>query len=157
MSSGWRPDDSLHERDDKDEVRGVRRVKDALRKHGVDFGNRVITSRDRGMDEVQKDLKRTGMPPGVEQWQIPIVVGANEDILSFTGQMEAGADVPEHAHNQAIFRIVIQGSLEYNGMTLKAGDWMLVPAGQRYELKAGPDGCTTMYHHLPGPWPWWPW
>jgi len=157
VSSEWHPDDSLHERDDKDELKGVGRVKAALRKHGVSFGNRVITSRDKGMDAVQSDLKRTGMPPGVEQWQIPIALGKGEDILCFAGRMEPGATVPEHAHKQAIFRVVVDGSLEYDGMTLKAGDWMLVPAGRAYGLTAGPNGCTTMYHHLPWPWPWWPW
>jgi ChrR-like protein with cupin domain len=147
VSSGWRPDDSLLERDDKDEVRGVRRVKDALQKHGVRYGNRVITSRDKGMDAIRNDLKRTGMPPGVEQWQVPIVVKPSGDALSFTGRMEPGAEVPEHAHPHPVYRIVIEGSLEYGDLTLKPGDWMFVPAGLAYSITAGPDGCSTFYHH----------
>jgi len=107
----------------------------------------VITSRDKGMDAVQRDLKRTGMPPGVEQWQIPIVVRPTGDALSFTGRMEAGAEVPEHAHAHPLLRIVIAGSLDYGDVTLKPGDWMFVPAGQSYSIKAGPDGCSTFYHH----------
>jgi len=149
VSSEWRPDDSLLERGEKDEVRGTRRVKDALEKHGIRYGDRVITSRDKGMDEVKGDLKRSGMPPGVEQWQVPIVVKPSGEALSFTGRMEAGAEVPEHVHKHPVFRIVIEGSLEYGDLTLKPGDWMFVPAGQAYSLKAGPDGCSTFYHHGP--------
>jgi len=86
VSSEWRPDDSLLERGENDEVRGTRRVKDALEKHGIRYGDRVITSRDKGMDEVKGDLKRSGMPPGVEQWQVPIVVKPSGEALSFTGR-----------------------------------------------------------------------
>src|SRR2546426_5501682 len=146
VSSEWRPDDSLLERGENDEVRGTRRVKDALEKHGIRYGDRVITSRDKGMDEVKGDLKRSGMPPGVEQWQVPIVVKPSGEALSFTGRMEAGAEVPEHVHKHPVFRIVIEGSLEYGDLTLKPGDWMFVPAGQAYSLKAGPEGFSTFYH-----------
>ena len=154
MSSVWRPDDSLSERDQKGEIRGSRRIKEALQKHGVRSGKGILTSRDTGMSAVKRELKRTGMPPGVEQWQLPVTLGPGEDILSFTGRMKPGAKVPKHAHKQAVFRLVIEGSLKYGGKTLKPGDWMYVPAGQAYALTAGPQGCTTLYHHgLPSPGP----
>src|SRR5881628_1756065 len=97
VSSEWRPDDSLLEGGENDEVRGTRRVKDALEKHGIRYGDRVITSRDKGMDE----------------WQVPIVVKPSGEALSFTGRMEAGAELPEHVHKHPVYRIVIEGSLEY--------------------------------------------
>jgi hypothetical protein len=142
----------LYERDKKGEIKGARRIKDALQKHKVSSGNRVMTSRDTGMNAVKRELKRSSMPRGVEQWQIPVALGAGEDTLSFTGRLKPGAKVPKHAHKQSVFRVVISGSLKSGGKTLKAGDWMFVPAGQSYELQAGPEGCWTFYHHgLPVP------
>jgi quercetin dioxygenase-like cupin family protein len=85
---------------------------------------------------------------------MPIVVGQGGDILFFVSRVKPGAKVPEHAHKQAIFRVVIDGSLKYGSKTLKAADWMLVPAGQVYSIQAGPEGCTIFYAHIPWPWPW---
>ena len=157
MSSDWRPDDSLYERGKDGVINGARRVREALQKHGVRFGNRIITSRDEGMDAAQQELKRTPMPPGVEQWQVPIVVGAGQDVLWFRSRMQPGAKVPEHAHKTGLLRIVIEGSVKVGDVELKPGDWMFVPAGKTYSLEAGPDGCIVMYPHFPFPWPWWPW
>ena len=87
------------------------------------------------------------MPPGIRQWQVPIAFGEDGEILCFTSEMDPGARVPEHAHDHLVYRIIVKGSLLFNGMELKAGDWMVVPAGMSYELVAGTDGCTTRYHH----------
>lgn len=160
MSPDWRPDDSLLDRNAKGEVKGARRVSDVLRKRGIRAGNRVTTSRDPGMAAVRQDLKRTGMPTGVEQWQLPVALPL-ENVLVFTSRMKSGAAVPEHAHRVWVFRVVMQGSLKYSGKTLKAGDWMLVPPGQSYSIQAGPDGCVILYAHCvvtppprpPGPGP----
>ncbi len=140
---------------EKGKVQGTGRVRDALRKHSVRYGNGVITSRDKGLAAVQRDLKRAGMPPGVEQWQIPIVFRPTGDVLSFVGRMKPGARVPAHAHKFGVVRVVIEGSLKYGRMTLKVGDWMFVPAGQVYAVTAGPGGCKTMYHHGSCPSPPW--
>lgn len=153
----WRPDDSLQERNEQGEVRGVRRIKDALEKHGVRYGDRIITSQDEGIAEVQRELERIPMPPGVEQWLVPIALGAGEDILVFMARFQPNATVPEHSHTDAQFRIVIEGSVRSAGKELKAGDWMLVPAGKSYSLEAGPDGCIMLHPYLPWPWEWWPW
>jgi anti-sigma factor ChrR (cupin superfamily) len=147
VSPEWSPDDSLMEPDDKGRVQGARRVVDALHKHNVRYGNGVITSRDKGVAAAQRELKRTGMPPGVEQWQVPIVFRPDGDVLSFMGRMKPGARVPPHSHSHAVVRVIIGGSLKYGRLTLKVGDWMYVPAGQVYSVTAGPDGCTTTYHH----------
>jgi len=148
VSSEWRPDDSLLERGQKGEVKGVRRVIDALKNRGVRYGNRVITSRDKGMADVQRDLKRGPMPAGIQQWQIPIAIGPAEDILFFAGVHKPGAKVPEHTHKDAVLHIVVKGSMKHRGRVLKAGDWILVPPGQSYSLVTGPDGCWTCYVHF---------
>jgi quercetin dioxygenase-like cupin family protein len=154
MSSEWRPDDSLMKVGTKGGVQGARRVVAALRKNGVHYGKGVITSRDKGVAAAQRDLKREGMPRGVESWQIPIVFRPTGDILTFITRMKPGATVPAHSHDHSVVRFVFKGSLKYGRMTLKVGDWMYVPAGQVYSVTAGPTGCSITYGHgLPCRWP----
>lgn len=149
MSPVWQPDDSLMVRG-KGGSKGAQRIKAALQKHKVSSAKRVITSRDARMNAVKQTLKRprASMPPGVEQWQLPVTLGPRKDVLSFTGRMKPGAKVPSHAHKNDVFRVVVKGSLKTGGKTLKAGDWMFVPGGQSYALQAGSQGAVTFYHHL---------
>lgn len=154
MSSKWSPDDSLMKPAGKGKTLGTQRVIDALHKHGIRYGKGVITSRDKGIAAAQRDLKRTGMPPGVEQWQIPIVFRPTGEVLSFMGRMRPGAKVPAHSHEFGVARVVIEGELKFGRKTLKVGDWMVVPPGQVYAVTAGPRGCRILYHHTPCPWPW---
>jgi mannose-6-phosphate isomerase-like protein (cupin superfamily) len=135
MSSNWRPDDSLSERDTKGQLMGARRIKAALRKNKVSLGKGVITSRDPGMAAVRRDLKRSGMPKGVQTYQMPIVVG--RDLLCFISSLDPGTIVPEHAHSHAVLRVVIEGELIFGRKTLKPGDWMFVPARTTYSIRAG--------------------
>jgi quercetin dioxygenase-like cupin family protein len=151
MTTNWRPDDSLMEPDKKvkGRVQGSQRVIDALKRHGVRYGKGVITSRDKGVAAVQKDLKREGMPPGVESWQIPVLFHPTGDVLTFLTRMKPLARVPEHSHDHAVVRVVLEGQLKYSRLTLKVGDWMFVPANVVYTVTAGPDGCRILYHHCP--------
>jgi mannose-6-phosphate isomerase-like protein (cupin superfamily) len=135
MSSEWRPDDSLSERDKKGQLRGALRIRAALRKNKISLGRGVITSRDTGMAGVMRDLKRSGMPRGVQSTQMPIVVG--RDLLCFISTLDPGTVVPEHSHTQAVLRVVIDGELIFGRKTLKAGDWMFVPARTTYSIRAG--------------------
>lgn len=161
MSSEWRPDDSLMEQDEKGRSRGAQRVIDALTNRNVRYGNEVLTSRDKRVVAVQRDLKRTGMLPGVEQWQIPMVFRPTGDVLSFLSRMKPGVRVPAHSHEFGVARIVVGGSLvarfvtegSTKRVTLKVGDWMFVPAGLSYALQAGLHGCIVFYHHGPCIWP----
>jgi quercetin dioxygenase-like cupin family protein len=135
VSTEWRPDDSLSGRNKKGELIGGLRVKAALRKNKVSLGKGVITSRDRGMAAVLRDLKRTGMPKGVSTTQLPIVFG--HYLLAFISTLDPGTIVPEHEHTVGVFRVVIEGELIFGRKTLVAGDWMYVPAGTRYSIRAG--------------------
>ena len=152
MSREWRPDDSLLDRNAKG-VKGAQRVRAALRKSGVRPSRGITTSRDPGMAAAQKELKRTGMPDGVQQWQLPIAQPI-ESLLIFKSEMKPRTVVPEHAHDVWVFRVILQGTLKANGVTLRAGDWMLVPPGQRYSLQSGASKCIILYAHCkwpPGP------
>jgi mannose-6-phosphate isomerase-like protein (cupin superfamily) len=144
MTSEWRPDDSLSQRDKKGQKKGALRISAALRKNKVRLGKGVITSRDTGMAAVRRDLKRTGMPPGVESWQLPVGLG---DIIWFITCYAPWTIVPLHAHAQDSLRIVISGELKFGRKTLKPGDWMLVPAGQTYSVEAGSKKVCIAYAH----------
>jgi quercetin dioxygenase-like cupin family protein len=137
MSSNWRPDDSLNERDNNGELKGARAIRAALRRNGVRLGKGVITSRDPGIAKVTRDLKRSGMPEGVQQWLLPLIVGPQDGVLYFRSELNAGAVVPSHSHVHSVFRVVIDGELKFGRKTLKAGDWMYVPAGVPYSIAAG--------------------
>jgi anti-sigma factor ChrR (cupin superfamily) len=146
VSSNWRPDDSLLRRDAKGQYKAAKRVRDALRKNKVQAENRITTSRDPGMAAAQRALKRTGMPTGVQQWQLPVAQPLDNLMITIV-RMKPDAMVPMHAHKVWVFRFIIQGSLKYGNRTLKPMDWMLVPPGQSYSITAGPDGCTILYGH----------
>ena len=149
--SAWSPDDSLLDRGAKGEVKGARMVRDVLRQRGIRSANQITTSRDAGVAAAQRDLKRTGMPAGVEQWQVPIVTPL-DNVLVFISRMKPGAAVPAHVHRVWVFRVVISGTLKFGRKTLRPGDWMLVPPGKEYSIQAGSGGCTVAYAHCaPGP------
>ena len=148
MTTDWRPDDSLNERADNGELRAAREIRAALRRNGVRLGKGVITSRDPGIAKVTRDLKRSGLPEGVEQWLLPLIIGPQDGVLYFQSQLKAGAVVPKHRHTHSSFRVVISGELKFGRKTLKAGDWMYVPAGVDYEIAAGtPKPLKHFYMH----------
>ena len=140
-SPAWKPDDSVIEG-----RIGAERVRAALKKHGIVMERRVITSRDPGMDEVRYELRRPDMPPGFQQWQLPIIF--NGPAFCFLTVSEPGAVVPSHAHRRNLFRVVLSGSIFTNGRELKVGDWMYVPKGTPYSYSAGLNpGATTMHFY----------
>jgi len=142
----WRPDDTFHNIIDG-EFKGVRRVNDALKKLGVKLGDKIVTSRDKDMQELVNVLRRETMPDGFEQWQLPIVLGGgNRPVMSFITVGNANAEVPQHRHrDDCLFRIVISGSLHFRDLELFPGDWMYVPTGQPYAFRAGKLGVVVMH------------
>ena len=128
---------------------GSERIREALRKAEVDIENTIVTSRDPWAERLREELRMTNQPSGVAMWQLPVVL--NQSLL-FLQVLEPGAQVPEHEHvRAAVFRLVISGSIHYDGKELTAGDWMYVPRGQSYSFSAGSAGATVMYPH-PEPW-----
>jgi anti-sigma factor ChrR (cupin superfamily) len=146
VSTNWRPDDSLLERNAKGQFKGAQRVREALRQNKVQAANRITTSRDPGMAAARRTLKRTAMPTGVEQWQLPVPQPLDNLMITIT-RMRPGVTVPTHSHKVWVFRFIIQGSLKYGNKTLRAMDWMLVPPNQPYSITAGPEVCIILYGH----------
>jgi mannose-6-phosphate isomerase-like protein (cupin superfamily) len=144
MTIEWRPDDSLSERNKKGQTKGALRASAALRRRKIRLGKGIITSRDPGMAAATRDLKRTGMPPGVESWQLPIpFFGLNWFWTCF----DPFTVVPMHSHDHDSLRFVLSGELKFGRKTLKAGDWMFVPAGQAYSVRTGSLKVCVLYPH----------
>jgi len=144
MSPTWRPDDSFLD-DEGGKLKGVNRVKDALKKAGAKGGRRISTSQDPGMDAAARDLQRARMPKGFQSWQLPVTFGPDQSELAFITVGAPGAEVPEHAHRGEVFRVVISGSVHYKDLVLTAGHWMHVPPGISYGFTAGPLGCIIWH------------
>jgi hypothetical protein len=139
VSARWEPDDSLIEGD-----AGIERIKEALKRHDISLEGRVVTSRDPRMDLVRLDLRRGGMPPGFEQWQLP--VWGTGPTFAFVSTASPGAVLPEHSHKRDLFRMVVAGSMLVNGVELKPGDWMYVPKGVPYSYTAGFNPGVVCFH-----------
>src|SRR5262245_28151895 len=94
----WQPDDSFHDLVGG-EFKGVLRVKKAIEKSGVKLGDKIVTSRDPGMAKLLKKLRRTTLPQGFEQWQLPIILGGGDrPVMSFITVGSPNAKLPHHAH-----------------------------------------------------------
>ncbi|SRR5579872_167357 len=143
MGSNWRPDDSFID-SEGGQMKGVKRAKEAQQRHGVEAGG-IITSRDRGVREAQDELKRTTLPPGFEQWQLPLALGPKEDAVAFITEGAAGSLIPKHSHRCDLFRLVVRGSIKTAGRELRSGDWMYVREGEEYEIEVGPEACIIFH------------
>jgi hypothetical protein len=135
---------------------GVKRIQSALSKTGTKIGRKVITSRDKPMQELRKALAVTNVPSGFQKYQLPVVLRC-ADRASFTGtdadgvqffvtMAEPGARVGQHSHNEgAGLRFIAGGSIRYKNQDLTPGDWMFIPKGARYEFEVGPQGAIICY------------
>lgn len=142
----WEPDESLFDRVDG-VAKGILLVKETLKAAGLDTG-RIITSKNPSLRMVRDRLRTSLMPRGFEQHQLPILL-SGEDALCFITTGQPSAQFPEHCHSQNDgLRVVISGSITYQGTKLTAGDWMYVPKGASYSFATGEAGCT-LFHSYP--------
>jgi len=140
VSTKWSPDDSVIEGE-----AARTRIREALERHNIRIDDtRVVTSRDSGMDDVRFHLRREGLPPGFQQWQLPIKLSG--ETYFFLTVAEAGAVVPTHSHKRDLFRIVVWGAIIFNGIELKVGDWMFVPKGVPYSFSASLNPGAIINH-----------
>ncbi|HEY8684084.1 MAG TPA: cupin domain-containing protein [Chloroflexota bacterium] len=140
---GWKPPDKEIEG-----PAGKERIERALKNHGIVIKDKVITSRDKGMDDVLYELRRKGMPEGIESWQLPIIL--ERSTFGFLTVAQPGAIVPTHKHSRNLFRVVLSGAIVTDGKELKTGDWMYVPAGVPYSYHASLNpgsGAITMHFY----------
>lgn len=63
---------------------------------------------------------------------IPIDLSGFKHIRSIT--VSPGTDVPKHAHDSPVVRVITHGDATVNGITYQAGDWMIIPAKLPYSI-----------------------
>jgi quercetin dioxygenase-like cupin family protein len=140
----WKPDASFRERVGG-EFQGVIRVREALKAAGLEMEKSIVTSRDPKMAKVVELLRSASPPAGLNQWQLP-VLGSELTAMYFLTVAAPKSTVPAHAHrDDRVFRLVISGSISFNGVELTGGDWMHVPAGVPYGFTAGDLGCVLLH------------
>jgi hypothetical protein len=54
-----------------------------------------------------------------------------------------GLKVEPHSHDESIFRLLIEGDLVVNGISIEVGEWFLVEAGTTYSIESK-NGYTAM-------------
>jgi hypothetical protein len=142
----WEPDDTFHKMTGG-EYNGVLYVKEALARANMpDFGKRIVTSRDPGMREVEELLLRPNMPEGVRKGQLPIIISAGRPSFLFITSVPPDTRVDRHMHpDDAITRVIMNGSITLEGVELTQGDWAYVPNTVPYSYTAGPYGATILH------------
>lgn len=141
----WEPEEKWYSMIDG-EYMGVRRVREALAKVGVELGDEIISSRDPHIAEVQQELGGLLMPVGIDKAQIPIVLDADRPVYLFITVGAPNAVVPMHVHqDDRIWRIILAGSIIHDGIELTQGDWFYVPRKKGYGYTVGKLGCILLH------------
>ena len=110
----------------------------------IENSDKILTSHD--FPNCRVDLSIKDLPDGFQQVQLPFKL-KNSSAMFFT-TAAPNAFFPEHIHSKAnVFRIVVAGSISVEGCELIAGDWMFVPAGSPYWIKAGDIGATIVHNY----------
>ena len=66
----------------------------------------------------------------------PIVWPLMDYKMFYTVEVPADTAISKHSHDEAVFRMLISGSLTLNGKKIdKPGTWYVVPALTEYEIK----------------------
>jgi quercetin dioxygenase-like cupin family protein len=94
---------------------------------------KFTTSRDRGWSDAL--IERKGMPQGWNTWQLPLYL-KNGTSFFFIQRCETGTELPRHGHNVDQLRVVMSGKVSIDGKELSAGDWVFIPGGVKYSMKA---------------------
>ncbi len=128
MGSEWKPDDSHLEREGGV---GTDAIDDVLKRHNLSL-DRIITSRDLGVDMARYELRKP-QPPGWQSWQLPVYMRSKVTFF-FLQVAQPGSILPEHEHDVAQFRLILSGHVLYNGIELGSGDWIYTPKGAEYTL-----------------------
>ena len=135
---------------------GIKRIEAALATAGVKIGTKVITSRDKEMENLRTLLAVTNVPSGFQKYQLPLAMRCT-DAASVTNTDADGVQffitigqpnvsVGSHSHDEgAGMRFIAGGSIIYNKKELTSGDWMYVPKGSTYDFQVGPQGAIMCY------------
>ena len=122
---------------------------DELRAAG--FGPSPVTSFDHAA-EVARDVLRVDAPfgSGILKWQLPVNM---MELRVFQTVFQPDTVVAPHIHPVnteedpgGSLRIVVKGSIEYEGRSFEPGDWFFVPNGAPYTFRSAPNQETTVMY-----------
>jgi hypothetical protein len=148
-SAVWKPDESLFDLVNG-ELRGILRVKEQLANGHLNT-KKIVTSRDPSVVAMLDALETKAMPSGFIQHQLPILL-PGDGAMYFITRGQANAKFPKHSHDRDDgLRVILDGSLIYDGVELFAGDWFYVPRGCAYEFQVGKNGCSVFHAYAPPP------
>lgn len=120
---------------------GLERIRKVV---GKSLENKVVTSRDPGMEQIAAKLKIAGAPSGFQKWQLPVFLNGPSQLFISAGA--PNIDVGEHSHDAGDgIRFMVSGSIHFEGKELSAGDWMFIPKGKRYAFRVGALGAVMCY------------
>jgi hypothetical protein len=124
-------------------AQGVQRLQQAASAAALPVGD-IVTSKDPQVQRAVKQLMVTNVPSGFTKWQLPVFLdGPSQQFFSFASP---GVHVPEHSHDEGDgIRVILHGSIKYNGKELTAGDWMFIPKGKKYSFEVGDAGVGFFY------------
>ncbi len=124
---------------------GIERLRAFAKETGFDQSAGIVTSRSRAARAAKRMLRVKNVPDsGFMKWQLPVYLERASQLYITVAQ--AGLGVPEHSHDEGDgIRFIVSGSIEFEGEELTAGDWMFVPAGNRYSFKVGDLGAVMCY------------
>ncbi|MDY0417014.1 cupin domain-containing protein [Enterobacter sp. 170198] len=123
---------------------GLKRIENAFAKEKMKYPTSIITSRDANLAKVCNALKVDNVPLGFKKWQLPVHLEMASQFFISVGVADTA--VPLHSHDEGDgFRLIMSGTIIYNGIELTEGDWMFIPKGKSYDFKVGEKGVTLFY------------
>ena len=107
----------------------------------------VVTSFDKVSKRAESELVvDTPFADGIQKWQLPIDLPGFRVVMT---RFPAGSVVKAHQHPSipgftkcGQLRVVVKGSITYNGKTYRAGDWFYIPNGVAYSFTTDPNEET---------------
>jgi quercetin dioxygenase-like cupin family protein len=107
----------------------------------------VVTSFDENSVRAEKDLSvDVPFAVGVQKWQLPINL-PNFRVIMTRFPPNTVVDLHEHPNFDGVsacgqLRVVVQGSITFDGRKYGPGDWFFIPNGVPYSFVTDPDLVT---------------
>ena len=115
------------------------------------FGPDPVTSFDEKAKAAEELLKvDTPFGSGIRKWQLPVNM---IEMRVYETVFPPNTVVEPHVHPEnsvddpgGSLRIIVRGSILYNGRTFGPGDWFFVPNGVPYTFRSAPDQNTHVMY-----------
>lgn len=120
---------------------GLERIRQESTKAGFELERNIVTSRSEEAESFKDILQVSKVLEGFRKLQLPVHFACeSQTFISFA---VPNTRVPALSHKEGPgIRIIISGSMKYEGVELVAGDWMYIPAGKEYDFTVGPSGVA---------------